>query len=104
MPKITYFCDIKICHNCYVISNIGVFKMTETSKDSILKLLELGEKYPLVTLNFMLKTEREQNIENNQEIFKITVGLRRKNREFENYSKSKFLIFSISVELPQFLS
>ncbi len=40
--------------------------MTETSKDSILKLLELGEKYPLVTLNFMFKTEREQNIENNQ--------------------------------------
>jgi hypothetical protein len=49
--------------------------MTETSKDSILKLLELGEKYPLVTLNFMLKTEREQNIENNQEIHEINKKL-----------------------------
>ncbi len=49
--------------------------MTETSKDSISKLLELGEKYPLVTLNFMLKTEREQNIENNQEIHEINKRL-----------------------------
>ena len=49
--------------------------MTETSKNSILKLLELGEKYPLVTLNFMLKTEREQNIENNQEIHEINKKL-----------------------------
>lgn len=49
--------------------------MTETSKDSISKLLELGKKYPLVTLNFMLKTEREQNIENNQEIHEINKRL-----------------------------
>lgn len=71
--------------------------MTETSKDSILKLLELGEKYPLVTLNFMLKTEREQNIENNQEIHEInkrlecckgTVNLKIFNRQFEDFKKN----------------
>ena len=59
--------------------------MTETSKDSILKLLELGEKYPLVTLNFMLKTEREQNIENN---CKGTVNLKIFNRQFEDFKKN----------------
>ena len=37
-------------------------------------------------------------------ICQITVGLRRKNKDFENYSKSKFLIFSISAELPQLSS
>ena len=59
--------------------------MTETSKDSISKLLELGEKYPLVTLNFMLKTEREQNIENN---CKGTVNLKIFNRQFEDFKKN----------------
>lgn len=49
--------------------------MTETDKNIISKLLELGEKYPLVTLNFMLKSEREQNIENNQEIHEINKRL-----------------------------
>ena len=39
--------------------------------DFIINLMKFAKKYPLVSLSFMLKNTREQNIENNQEIHEI---------------------------------
>jgi hypothetical protein len=49
--------------------------MTNPNKMTFSDLKRLTGKYPLVTLDFMLKSELEQNIENNQEIHEINKKL-----------------------------
>ena len=49
--------------------------MTNPNRMTFSGLKRLAEKYPLVTLDFMLKSELEQNIENNQEIHEINKKL-----------------------------
>ena len=70
MEQVLFF--IVVCSGVVICWILETNRQIKIKKDDVKKLLS---RYPLVDKSFIIKEEKEQNIENNQEIHEINKKL-----------------------------